>query len=221
MPYNVANNQKSIVTDLRRKGFSYSEIARELALPKSTLSSWLKRVPLTDEQKNRLIKKRQLAARENGKKRIATLLATYDDVWRRSARDIKKISPRELWLMGIVLYGREKRTVQFTSSDALQIKLFLRWLYEIGNLGNNELAFDIFITTPSQGEDPKRIERAIAHWMHITGMPKKYFTHIYRQRQKQVKDNFGQLRIRVKASSILARQISGWTHGIASILNIV
>ena len=161
-----------------------------------------------------------------------------------SAKDIGKISKRELWFMGIVLYWRErflngnendlKKGVRFTSSDPYLVKLFLKWLREVGGITDEEIGFDIFIT-----EDKKDfLDKTIDHWSSVTGFPKSNFSHIYfqksstRNKKEEIKSKgetgrknltgrrnskrtfFGLLRIRVKASSMLARQIAGWVRGI-------
>ena len=142
--------------------------------------------------------------------------------------------------MGIILYWRERAAsgnetdirngVRFTSSDPYLIKFFLKWLIQAGGIKNDEIKFDIFI-----GEDKKSsveaVKEVILYWSKITGFSKEHFlNHIYFQKnspkrrtkpgQKKrktgipKKSQFGLLRIRVMASSMLARQIAGWIKGI-------
>lgn len=231
----VEKYKKNIAVDMRKRGFSYSEIENRLHVPKSTLSWWLKDLPMTDSQTQRLKEKRLQTARANSEKRILKTSRLIEEVKNSSAKDIKKISKRELWLMGIMLYWKERlltenaddlrKGVRFTTSDPYIAKLFLKWLQDIGELKDNEIGFDIFI-----GKDKDRkdlIDEVTDYWSDVTGFPKNYFTHIYFQIQKskpqgrdrhrrktQPRSVFGFLRIRVRASSMLARQISGWIRGI-------
>ncbi len=51
-------NLKEKAIELRRKGFSYSEILKEILVAKSTLSIWLKEVGLSISQKQKITAKR-------------------------------------------------------------------------------------------------------------------------------------------------------------------
>jgi len=143
----------------------------------------------------------------------------------RSIKDITEISKKELWLMGIILYWRERmlngkqtdlyRGVRFTSSDDSLVKLFLKWLMEIGKIEKHEILFDIF----AKKQMRRSFEYMASHWSAVTGFDKEFFMRVYylkssnkKRRYQQAK--FGYLRIRVKSSSYLARQIAGWIEAI-------
>ncbi|MEK7151757.1 MAG: hypothetical protein AAB784_03555 [Patescibacteria group bacterium] len=219
---------KTLATDLRKKGFSYAEIKKSILVPKSTLSYWLKELELTKTQKEKL-KERQLRALKCGiEKKFFQFRQNNEKIRISSAADIKKISNRELWLMGIMLCWKEKfnldqsRGVSFTSSNPDLVKVFLKWLKDIGNIQDKELDFDLFI---KEGRRDK-IRQIIGYWAEITGFSIDTFRHIYFQkkypRRRGVikrKASSGEhsselLRIRVKASSMLFKQISGWIKGI-------
>jgi len=215
----VVQSDKKRAVELRRKGFSYSEIKKSLFVPKSTLSYWLKKIKLSEPQLRRLKRKRSEAAKTGSKFKKLKTLDAIEKIQRASAADIKQISKRELWMMGIMLYWKERlshgntsdlrKGVRFTSSDPHLIKLFLKWLKEIGQLKIEEIQFDIFLS-----KRKKNMNRVIDYWSGITGYSKDNFPRIYRQSNKT---EFGLLRVRVKASSMLARQISGWIKGIINI----
>ena len=118
--------------------------------------------------------------------------------------------------MGVVLYWRErllnkndsdlKKGVRFTSSDPHLIRLFLKWLVDAGGIKNEEISFDIYI-----GKDKQDLlNEAVNYWADITGFSKDNFFRYYVLK----KSKRSLLRIRVKASSMLARQISGWVNGV-------
>ncbi len=218
--------RKNIALDMRKKGFSYSEIENRLDVARSTLSLWLKNIRLTPEQEQRLWSKRSDVARANAQKKKLRTEELIASVRESSAKAIQKISPRELWLLGVTLYWRERflrdnegdirKGVRFTTSDDHLAQLFLKWLFEIGKLERDEIIFDIFV-------EKGRLEGVVEHWSHVTGFPQKYFTRIYFLKRKaraikrirtSLKPYFGLLRIRVRASSALARQIAGWIVGI-------
>ncbi len=208
---------------MRKRGMSYSEIENRLSIPKSTLCSWLKTVPLTDEQLRRLDEKRRAVARANAERRMERTDKTIEAIWHASAHDVKNISKRELWLMGIALCwnrtGDFRKGVHFTSSDPHLVKLFLQWLRDVGQIDDDELQFDIFM----RGRKGDAIQYAIDHWARVTNFSEERFSHIYFQKGRkrdrgkstiEQKPYLGMLRVRVRASSLLARQIAGWIHGI-------
>lgn len=225
------NNPKDFAIELRKGGYSYSEIKKFCPVSKSTLSYWFRDIKLSEPQLARLKKKRIEAAQKGSKTRTLKTLKAIEEMQKTSAKDIGKISKRELWLMGVVLYWRErllnkndsdlKKGIHFTSSDPDLIKLFLKWLVDIGGIKNEEISFDIFM-----GEDKKRyLNDFVSFWSETTGFPKPNFSRYYLQKVKTKKNKraskkviHGLLRIRVKASSMLARQISGWISGIKGTL---
>lgn len=246
MAKDIKKSIKPLAISLRKKGFSYSEIQKEIYVPKSTLSSWLRRVKLTDAQLKNLNEKKNKAARRGSQTKIANTRKAIEEIQRSSAADIKNISPRELWLMGTMLYWRGRilnknennlrKGVHFSSSDPHLVRLFLKWLKEAGRLKSEEIDFDIFIIG-SKKEEPeiknKKKRIAVTYWSRITSFPKSSFVHIYFQenkprrrrpgvkiRNRKTRILFGILKIRIKASSMLARQISGWIKGIQKILKL-
>ena len=221
------NNPKDFAIELRKGGYSYSEIRKFCPVPKSTLSYWFRNIKLSEPQLFRLKKKRIEGAQKGSKAKILKTFKTIEGIQKTSAKDIGKISKRELWLMGVVLYWRErllnkndgdlKKGVRFTSSDPALVKFFLRWLRNVGGIKNEEINFDIFI--PADKEH--LLQDHVNYWTDITGFPKNNFSRYYPQKTKMKKSKrkskrvaYGLLRIRVKASSMLARQIFGWVNGI-------
>jgi hypothetical protein len=197
------------------------------------LSYWLRDVKLSKIQREKLDQKRRQAIRAGCEKRIFQTAKKIEEIQKASAADIKKIGKRELWLMGIVLYWRERflhqnksdlqKGVRFTSSDPKLIKLFLKWLKEAGGLKEDEIEFDIFVSKSKK----KKISSIVGYWSEVTKTPSKNFLRVYFQKAKPKagkrktarKTSFGLLRVRVKASSMLARQISGWINGMARLVS--
>lgn len=210
--------KQNIASDMRRRGFSYSEIKNRLHIPKSTLSYWLKNIKLTPEQIKKLNDKRLETARANALKKISKTSQLIEEIKNSSAKDVKEISKRELWLMGIVLYWKNgnksdlKKGVHFSSSDPYLIRLFLKWLREVGGIRDEEIKFDIFAG--------KKTDEVIKYWAKVTGFPQSYFTNLYFQKGGKKKNSkVGFLRIKVVQSSMLARQIAGWIEGLKKVIN--
>ena len=212
--------KQNIAIEMRKRGCSYSEIENRLHIPKSTLSYWLKNIKLTPEQVKKLNEKRTKTAKANALKKISRTLRMIEEVKISSSQDVKKISKKELWLMGIVLYWKNgnktnlKKGVHFSSSDPDMIKLFLKWLRDIGGIRDEEIRFDIFIKGNRKSKNiGKIIDETTNYWSQVTGFLKKDFSNIYLQKS-------GFLRIKVAQSSILARQIAGWIDGIKNLNNL-
>jgi predicted transcriptional regulator len=222
--------KKGIALELRKKGLSYSEIQNSINLPRSTIAYWLKGIQLSEEQAEKLKEKRSRVAKSNVEKRISRILHETEDIKKSAAKEIGGITKRELWLMGIMLYWRERfllgndndlrKGIRFTSSDPDLIKLFLKWLQEIGRIDDEEIAFDIFT-----GKDKKdNINDVKNRWSVVTGFSRGHFPRVYflksgpkgqhGKKRKTKRSEWGMLRIRVKASSMLARQMAGWISGI-------
>ena len=216
------NNPKDFAIELRKGGYSYSEIKKFCPVPKSTLSYWFRNIKLSEPQLARLEKKRIEAAQRGSKSKTLKTSKAIEEIQKKSAKDIGKISKKELWLMGTVLYWRErllnkndsdlKKGVRFTSSDPHLIKLFLKWLVDIGGIKDEEISFDIFIgKVRNTGKNKQNLlNEAVDYWADITGFSKANFSRYYILK----KTKHSLLRVRVKASSMLARQISGWVTEI-------
>ena len=253
------NNLKNSAIEMRKRGLSYNEIKNLISISKGTLSRWFKGVQLTEVQRKKLDDRRRSAAARGSKTRKLKTREAIEKIKLSSAKDVKKISPRELWLMGIVLYWRErflhgeerdtKQGVNFSSSNPNLIKFFLKWLRDVGGLKSDEIQFAIFI-----GKSKKdSIHKAVGYWSRVTEFSRESFSRFYLQsenkrfkkslREDQVNETtsgideensksgenrksrkpvkrgkHGFLQIKVRASSMLARQISGWINGIQSFL---
>lgn len=209
----TANGRRNLARSLRNGGYSYSEIQKFVSVPKSTLSYWFQDIVLTSPQKDRLWQKRSEAAKRGTAERSKRVAEAIEEIQQSSAKDIGKIAKRELWLMGVMMYWRNynkadiKKGVHFSSTDPHLIRLFLKWLKEIGQLDDREIVFDIFVRA-------KQAPQVVSYWAKETGFMLEAF-HVYKYKNKaSLKADNGLLRIRVRASSMLARQLSGWIQGI-------
>lgn len=250
MAENVKKAIKPMVMELRKKGFSYSDIQKEIFVPKATLSLWLKNQKLAPVHIGKLKKRRLDALKMGSEKRIQKILKKNSEIQKAAEENIKNISKRELWLMGIILCWRSgltssnKKYVYFSSVDPNLANLFLKWLRNIGGLEKEEIEFDIFL--PRNRKKSKN--KIISFWSKVTGFSDDKFSHIYYQkilsrptRKKtkilgkpaakddrlidtiEKKHNIAQhgfLRIRVRSSSMLNKQIIGWIEGIKKNLNL-
>src|SRR5574343_181567 len=80
---NISKKEKAI--NLRKEGKTYSEILKEIPVAKSTLSEWFRDVSLSKKQNQKLTQEK----------------------YTKAFGDVKNITKRELWLIGVVLYWAE------------------------------------------------------------------------------------------------------------------
>ena len=211
------NKRKQLAVSLRRGGYSYSEIQNFVSVPKATLNHWFKDLKLTEPQIERLRKKRTEGAVAGSKNRIDNIARRIEEIKEKTSSEVGTISTRELWLMGVVLYWKNHNVsdvtkgVHFMSGDPFLVRLFLRWLKDVGKLDQKEIILDLFL----KSKTGKAKDEAIDFWSGCTGFPVKDFTHVYKHRNRS---RFGLLQVRVRSSSMLARQLSGWIKGIQDYL---
>ncbi len=225
--------ERKLAIKLRKKGLSYSEILERVPVAKSTLSLWLKSIGLTAAQKQRLTKKKLAAMKRGWETRRKQRLDITEMIKNEARKDIGRISARELWLMGVMLYSAEgskqkennvSQNVQFCNSDPEIIKVFIKWLLDICKIDKKNIYFRIHLHENSK----KRLSKVQKYWSKVTKFPVKYFQNItwkknkVHTRRKNIEEKyFGLLSIGVRKSTNLNRKISGWAEGIYNNCGIV
>ena len=223
--------EKEKAIKLRKRGWSYKEILREVPVAKSTLSLWLRSVGLAKKQKQKLTQKKLIGALKGAEKRRKYKLNIVAEIKNKAKNEIKKISDRELWLIGIALYWaegtREKynsTNVKFANSDPKMIKLFLKWIQKICKIPKKDISFAIYLHETAR-ERKTEIQK---YWSKVTNFPVIQFQKIYwkkhkinTKRKNIGRDYCGLLKIEVKRSSSLTRKIAGWVEGICEDCGVV
>ena len=118
---------------LRKTGMSYSQIKKKLGVSKSTLSMWLRDLPLSEERIKEL--------RDNNPRRIERYRNTMRKkregrqrlVYENIAIEIGSLSERELFLAGLFLYWGEggktqKSEISMSNTDPAVLKFFIKWI---------------------------------------------------------------------------------------------
>ncbi len=165
---------------LRREGVSIKEIAKRLKVAKSSVSLWVRNVELSKQQLKVL--KDKMNSFEVVEKRRASRL--YNEDARRKAimvqagKEIKKISRRDLQIIGLCLYlGEGSKTqrgaAKLANSDPAVIKIMMRYFREICCVP--EKKFRAHIHTYSH----LNVEVAEAYWSKISGIPRGQFYKTY------------------------------------------
>lgn len=219
--------EKRIAIKLRKQGRTYSQILSVLPVAKSTLALWLQSVGLSRKQKQRITEARLAASLRGGKVKKNQRIQRQIRIILKSKAEIRKISKRELFLIGVALYwaegSKEKEyrpgsPFEFLNMDPKMIKVFIIWLTKICKINRNMLIFDIFLHQMHKD----RILEVKKYWSKITGFTVKNFQHIYFKKNRLKETNrkntaekyYGILKIKVRRSSALVRKTAGWSEGI-------
>ena len=119
--------------------FSYSAIVKKLGVPKSTLSYWLRDMPLNEEEILELRRKgwsKGEASRERFRKTMREKRELKDqEIYQGYLEEFKHLPHTTLFIAGIVLYVAEgtkngKGALALANTDPRVVKFFIRWLNE-------------------------------------------------------------------------------------------
>jgi hypothetical protein len=146
---------------LRESGFSYTEILKEIKVPKSTLAYWVKGIPLDDQQES-LLKSRMIERQKRG--RFSTSIAlrarkvyrdkmAYDD----AEKEFNTWKGETAFMAGISLYwahgGKKSGYFQFISNDNEMLVFMVKWIRKYLGISKKDLIFRLFIHEPNKAQN--------------------------------------------------------------------
>ena len=169
--------EKKLAIALRKKGYSYKDILQEIPVAKSSLSLWLKDLPLTYSEK-KYLKKRKDANISRG--RIKSATALQDNRKRReqilyeeAQKIFKECAHDHLFQVGIALYwaeGAKRNTYfSFSNSDSDMVLLMIRWMERYLNVNRASIHSRLYIHKPYAHEGCEE------YWAGAIGIPRKLF----------------------------------------------
>ena len=224
----MANVRKKLLAqELRKKGYTISEIAKKLRISRSTISQWCRDISLTPEQIRKLVERQRLRGYEGRlkfsekirKRRIKEAM----ELRKEGLKEIGKLSKRDFFIAGVAIYWCEGYTssssekVNFTNSDPKMLLFMLEWFKKICNVENKRFSVQITI---NQIHRP-RIAQIEEYWSKLLGIPKPQFTKtvLIKTKPKKIYRNFenyyGTVKINVKQPTKLRRKIEGWIEGLS------
>jgi tRNA(Leu) C34 or U34 (ribose-2'-O)-methylase TrmL len=224
----MKNILKEKAINFREKGLSYSEILREVPVAKSTLALWLQSVGLSKMQQQRLTLKKIISGKRGAAKRKSQRIEKESEIKSFAHKQIGTISPRELWIIGTMLYWAEgskqkeynpSQKLVFSNSDPNMIRLYLSWLEKSIKIPRNQIELVIHIHETYRD----KLKPVIKYWSGKTGFHKAKFGKIYfkknilnPKRRNIGYGYYGLLRVEVVKSTDLNRKVTGWIEGIYS-----
>jgi transposase len=141
-----------------RKGerLSYSAIQKRLKVSRSTLSYWLKDLPLSEaeiRQLKQLSWQKGEAARERYRNTMSAKKDTETkDIYRKQKKKVLPLTARDLYIAGLMLYVGEgdKRNpyrVALANSDPFVLSLFIKWLIKFLKIPRDKIRLGLHLYT--------------------------------------------------------------------------
>lgn len=223
---------KNKALKLRLQGRSYNEMNKILGIPKATLSDWFRYLELPEKAKerikNRVYEKSVLGLIKRNKLQTHIAEQRARKIRKTAKREIKKLSKKELLLIGASLYWAEgyKRPivkngkvrayhpVSMTNSDPSLIKIFLRFLREVCVVPEEKITANLRIYE-HQNEN-----YLLEFWSKLTGIDYNRFEKFYYGVSKSSLGKrpfnilpYGTIQIRIHNSGLF-HKIMGWIEGL-------
>lgn len=213
---------KFVAIEMRKSGHSYNHIASKVGVSKSTLSVWLADVPYTPnpETVNRIGKAR--AASVEAKRRLKR--ETFERARQESQIDIRSVSARDLFMLGLGLYigegAKSPSATSFVNSNLAIMNLIIRWFTESIGLPKRNLRMRLHLYPDSDQE------QSLEFWASQTGLSKdQFFRPVIdvRNDKKAIKSGklpYGTAHLTVKSLGekrfgvFLARKILAWSDRV-------
>ena len=176
-------SDKNSAIQLRKSGNSYSQISTALKVPKSTLSNWLKDIPISQEA----LEKIQARTNSTGiaklieRNKNQTVLAKerHDKFYESGKKEAKTLLADSLFLVGLSLYwaegykqgayGSKWKSIDFANSDSEMIEIMVLFFTKFLEIKRSDIKIQIML------HEPKDTEKAINYWQKITKVPRNNF----------------------------------------------
>lgn len=213
------SRERLLARELRRKGESIREIAKNVGVTKSSVSLWCRDIVLSTAQVQKLVEREKKGSaigrmrawewhRNEKRSRFEKFHKIgYDEVLVQNNND--------LFLLGLAIYWSEGskndgRTL-LTNSDPYMIALYVRWLMECFGVQSSQITCRVTINE-LHGDRREEIEK---YWSEVVGLPLTQFTKtttihskwskLYENRKKY----YGVLAVHVQKSTDLSYRVMG------------
>jgi hypothetical protein len=201
---------------LRKSGQSYNEIRKSVPVVKSTLSLWLKDIPLSPEHRKRLYTKQIEILSRGPKSQKERRAKEVETIIKNAEEEITiPLSFETYLLMGAALYwgeGSKGKMFEITNSDPHLILFIVRWIEKIFNIPAKNLKARLNIY-PQQSE-----EKIKKFWSDLLGIPLRSFGKSYvKPVSKGYKKNnlyYGTVRIEMPKSVDNRHRTFGWLRAV-------
>jgi hypothetical protein len=169
--------------ELRKQGNSYNQINKKLAIPKSTLSYWLRDFKISQKSKEKISARAHKLSIDGLIKRNKnqTILAKERSLNIRAVAKEEglKMLKDSLFLTGLALYwaegykkgayGSKWKSIDFANSDPEMIKVIMKFFRKFLGIDDSKIKVQLMAHKNID------IEKAIIFWSKITKLPKNQF----------------------------------------------
>ena len=213
------NPLKQNAIKLRKAGYSYNMISKELNIAKSTLSNWLTNIPFVPNKEvlQRVGEAKLKSALYKQRVKFENIARMKDE----AAKEVGRLSSRDLFMLGIGLYlgegSKSHEEVRIANTDPIIIKLGIKWLMEFGGVRKEHLRVAV------HGYPDHDINKLVNFWSKELHIPIEHFiktqidTRLNKSTLKRRKLPYGTAHIYVRGGNTLLwgvrnlhRKIMGW-----------
>lgn len=185
--------------ELREQGKSYSQIKGELGVSKSSLSLWLRHLPLSKERVRELRDTNEQRIEKFRNTMAAKVQKRLEEVYSREQKRLLPLSNKELLIAGLFLYwGEGTKTQRFqigvsnTNPKVIQFSIF--WLKKVFNVDPAKIKVKLHLYSDMDEDSEKR------HWSKLLNIPLTQFKKPY-----------------VKSTTLRGLTFKGFGHGTCNI----
>lgn len=216
-------SDKILATNLRKRGYSYNLISRELGIPKSTISGWFKELHYSKLIRQKLTTQAAQKAADNinrwNKLRKELYIQNRNSRIKKISQTVPTLNKENLFFLGLALFWaegskKERFSVRFANSDPNLIKLWRRFLIEICEVPTKKIRVSVHLHPYISDKEAKKF------WTKIIDIPGLQFNKSQvklsvRSQRKRPPNTlpYGTCHIYV-GSSQLKQKIDGWMEGI-------
>ncbi|MDO8512252.1 MAG: hypothetical protein Q7S57_03175 [bacterium] len=205
---------------LRLQGFSYSEIAQQIPVTKSTLSTWLCKIKLAPPLKKRLDSLRKAGQNAGALAKRNQRISKTNSLKNEITANFSNLYSDPFFNFGLSLYWAEgskqkpwnvSARVQFSNSDPSAIMIMRQWLKTYANKQDSELIYSLYIHKTAD------INLSRIQWSQKLQIQPNDLLVVIKNNNSVFRHNkdanyIGLIRLTVKKSTWLNRQISIWTE---------
>lgn len=211
----VRNEEKyQLATDFRKRGFTYSEIAKICDVSKSTVSVWLSKKAFSKKVKKENIVR---ASRENVKRialvnkaRNAERKARYAEAIRSAETEYKHYKKDPLFVAGLMLYStshdaHNTSRIRFTSNEYHQHRIFIKFVTSYLGVERKKIGFWLLLSE-------KESSTAVKFWSKKINLPISQFgktQFVFSQKAKPLHNGTGNTII---GNTVLKHKLNRWVE---------
>lgn len=214
----MRKKEKEVARRLRSEGKSIKEIERLIGVRRSSISTWVRDVPLTEEQKKRLaartlsldvLERRRQTRLSNGYK------ARYPFL-QMGVSDIEALKTIDLFMLGLGLYWGEgsktaRGTIELSNTDPRIIQIYILFLTNICGFPKNRLRAHVGVHSHIASNEAEK------YWSRISGIPVSQFYKTSMQKSRAGNGErdvlpYGTFSVSVHNTEMRIR-LEGWIQG--------